>query len=64
MVYDPTTTTALEFINLQQNLIISYMKSVIEFVAVDGLEYLCAERNSWICLINRARGVAEVHFKW
>ena len=64
MVYDPTTTTALEFINLQQNLIISYMKSVIEFVAVDGLEYLCVERNSWICLINRAGGVAEVHFKW
>ena len=40
MVYDPTTTTALKFINLQHNLIISYMKLVIKLVGVDGLEQL------------------------
>ena len=40
MVYDPTTTIALKFINLQHNLIKSYMKLVIEFVGVDRLEQL------------------------
>ena len=38
MVYDPTTTIAWKFINLQHNLIISYMKLVIEFMGIDGLE--------------------------
>ena len=50
MVYDPTTTIALKFINLQYNLIISYMKLVIEFVGVDRLEHFWAGRNSRICL--------------
>ena len=45
MVYNQSTTIALKFINLQHNLIISYMKMVIEFMAVDGLEYLWAERS-------------------
>ena len=40
MVYDPTTTIALKFIYLQHNLIISYLKMVIEFMIVDGLEHL------------------------
>ena len=50
IVYNPTTTIALKFINLQHNLVISYMKLVMEFVDVDGLEHLRAEPNSWICL--------------
>ena len=37
MVYDPTATVALKFISLKHNLIICYMKLVIEFVGVDGL---------------------------
>ena len=37
MVYDPGTTIALKSINLQHNLIISYMKLVIELVDIDGL---------------------------
>ena len=61
MVYDPTTTTVLKFINLQLNLIISYMKLVIEFVGVDGLEHLWGERNGQIYLDTRACGLAEVH---
>ena len=61
MVSDPTTTITLKFIDLQHNLIISYMKLVIKFVGVDGLEHLWAERNIWICLDARAYGLAEVH---
>ena len=49
MIYDSTTTITMNS-NLQHNLIISYMKLVIEFVGVGGLEHLWAERNSWICL--------------
>ena len=45
MVYNPTTTIAL-----QHNLVISYMKLVMEFVDVNGIEHLGAECNSWICL--------------
>ena len=40
MVYDPTSTIALKFVNLLHNFIISYIKLVIEFVGVDGLEHL------------------------
>ena len=46
MVYNITTTTALKFIDLLHNLVISYVKLVIEFVGVNGLEHLWAERNS------------------
>ena len=61
MVYDPTAAIALKFINLQHNFIISYMRFVIEFMGVDGLEHLIAERNSRIGLDTRACGLAEVH---
>ena len=40
MVYDPTTTTELKFMDLQRDLLISYVKLVIEFGSVDGLEHL------------------------
>ena len=39
-LYNPTTTFALKFFNLQHDLVISYMKLVIEFVDVDRLEHL------------------------
>ena len=39
MIYDSTTTITMNS-NLQHSLIISYMKLVIEFVGVDGLEHL------------------------
>ena len=61
MVYNPTTTFAMKFFNLQHDLVISYMKLVIEFVDVDRLEHLWAERNSWIYFNTRACGLAEVH---
>ena len=61
MVYDQTTKIALKFINFQHNLIISFTKLVIEFVGVDGLEHLLAERNSRISLDTRTCGLAEVH---
>ena len=64
MVYNPTATIALKFINLEHNLIISYMKLVIEFVGVNGLEHLWAEHNSQICLDARACGLAEVNVWW
>ena len=38
MVYDPTTTITLKFIDLLHKLIVSYVKSVIEFVGINGLE--------------------------
>ena len=38
MVYDPTTTITLKFIDLLYKLIVSYVKSVIEFVGINGLE--------------------------
>ena len=38
-LHNPTTATALKkIINLQHNLLKSYMKLVIEFVDVNGLE--------------------------
>ena len=40
MVYDQTTINAFKFIGLKHNLTISYMKLVIEFLAVDGVEHL------------------------
>ena len=40
MVYDPTNTTALKFVDVLHKLVISYVKLVIEFVGVDGLEHL------------------------
>ena len=40
MVYNPTTTIALKFIDLEHNLVISYIKLVIVFVNVGGLEHL------------------------
>ena len=40
MVYNPTTTIGLKFIDLQHNLVISYMELVVEFVDVDGLKRL------------------------
>ena len=40
MVYNPTIIVALKFIDLQYNLVISYMKLLIEFVDVDGFEHL------------------------
>ena len=40
MVYDLITSITLKFINLQHNLITSYMKLVIEFMSVNGLEHL------------------------
>ena len=40
MVCNLTTTTALKFIDLLHNLVISYVKLVIEFVGVNGLEHL------------------------
>ena len=40
MVYDPTITIALKFINLLHNLVISYVKLVINFVGVSGFEHL------------------------
>ena len=45
-VYNPTTTIALKFIDLQHNLITSYMKLVIEFVDIDGLEHLWVEHQA------------------
>ena len=45
-VYNPTTAIALKFIDLQHNLITSYVKLVIEFVDVDGLEHLWAEHQA------------------
>ena len=50
MVYDPNTNIALKFINLQHNLIVSYMKLVIKFVGVDWLEHLLEGGNRRICL--------------
>ena len=61
MVYNQTTATALKFINLQHSLIKSYMKLVIEFVGVDGIEHLWVEGNSRIYLDARACGLSEVH---
>ena len=43
MVYDPTTSITLKFISLQHNLIISYMKLIIEFVSAMDLN--TSERN-------------------
>ena len=40
MVYNPTTTIALKFNNLLHNLVIPYMKLVIEFMGVSGLKHL------------------------
>ena len=61
MVYDPTNTTALKFVDVLHKLVISYVKLVIEFVGVDGLEHLWAERNSRICLEDSACGLVKVH---
>ena len=61
MVYDPTNTTALKFVDVLHKLVISYVKLVIEFVGVDGLEHLWAERNSRICLEASACGFVKVH---
>ena len=38
MVYNLATTTALKLIDLLNNLVISYVKLVIKFVGVNGLE--------------------------
>ena len=43
MVHNPATITALEFINLQHSLTISYTKLLIELTGVDGLEHFWAE---------------------
>ena len=43
---------------------ISYMKLVIEFADVDGLEHLWPECNSQICLDSLGCGFAEVHVYW
>ena len=40
MVYDPTTTTVLKLIDLLHNLVILFVKLVIDFVDVNGLENL------------------------
>ena len=40
MAYNATTTISLKFINVQLNVVTSYMKLVIEFVDVTGLEHL------------------------
>ena len=61
MIYDPTTTNPLKFIDLLHNLGIPYVKLVIEFVGVNGLEHLQAEPNSGIRLGARTCGFAEVH---
>ena len=50
MVYDPTSPAELKFIDLLHNLVIPHVKLVIEFVGVNGIEYLRAERNSRIRL--------------
>ena len=60
MVYNPTTTIVLKSIDLQHNLVISYMKLVIEFMDVDGLEHLWVEHNSWICVVARTCGLADL----
>ena len=61
IVYNPTTTIALKFIILQHSLVLSFMKLVIRFMDVDGLEHPWAERNSRIYLDARACGLAEVY---
>ena len=40
MVYDPTSTIPLKFIDMLYNLVILHAKLVIEFVDVDRLEHL------------------------
>ena len=40
MVYDQTTSIPLKCISLLHNLGISYVKVVIEFMGVNGLEHL------------------------
>ena len=50
MVCDPTSPAELKFIDLLHNLVIPHVKLVIEFVGVNGIEYLRAERNSRIRL--------------
>ena len=50
IVYNPTTTIAFKFINLQCNLGWSYVKLVIELMDVDELEHPWVERNRRICL--------------
>ena len=62
MVYDPTITTALKFIALLHNLVISYVKLVIEFMGVNGLKYLLAECNSQIRLDAKIYGLQKLMF--
>ena len=61
MAYNPTTTTALKFLDLLHNLVISCVKLVIEFLGVNGREDLWVKRNSQIRLEARVCGLAEVH---
>ena len=61
MVYDPTSTIPLKFIDMLYNLVILHAKLVIEFVDVDRLEHLWAKRNNRNRLNTRASGLAEVH---
>ena len=61
MVYDPTSTILLKFIDMLYNLVILHAKLVIEFVDVDRLEHLWAKRNNRNRLNTRASGLAEVH---
>ena len=61
MVYDPTTTTVLKFINIVHNLVISYVKLINQFMGLKGLENLLVEHNSRIRLDAWVCGLAEVH---
>ena len=62
MVYDQTTTTALKFINIVHNLVISYVKLINQFMGLKGLENLLVEHNSRIRLYAWVCGLAEFMF--
>ena len=40
MTYNPNSTIALTFIDLQHDLVMTYMKAVITLVGVEGPEHL------------------------
>ena len=60
----PVRLNHCHYVEIHHNLIISYMKMVIESVDLDGIENPWAKRSSrvWICLDARACGLTEVHF--
>ena len=62
MVYDPTTTTVLKLIDLLHNLVILFVKLVIDFVGINGLENLWPECSNRIRLDARVCGLQKLMF--